>query len=348
MTELSFINVRPLIKIDGEDNSDLRQALKTFVVNMPLSGMAHGELTATNWVASGEAGELGYGFQDLGFGKTLEIYMGEDNSTLVFSGEITAVEERYGSGAPQIIILVQDKLHRLARQRNNRTFEDQSIDDVVNTIAGELGLSADVSVSSEAATYHQLNESDLAFLMRLLNPYDASVRIDGDTLRVKAEEPDPEPLELSAQRSAMQVRLLADLNHQPIKVTVKGFNIGNNELVSEEADALATPPDGITAKDIIDELTWPGEDIVPQPTPRSQSEAQGFAKAHFSRHAKRFVSGELCCIGEPEMKSGREISLSGVSPRFVGTYQVVHCVHRFDGNKGYETYLKINRPDGQR
>jgi phage protein D len=347
MTETALINVRPLIKIDGEENSDLRQALKSLVINMPLSGSAHGEIAATNWVASGESGDLGYGFQEAGFGKTVEIYMGEDNTVQVFNGEITAVEERYGGGAPQIIMLVQDKLHRLMRQRNNRVFEDQSLDDVVNTIATESGLDADVNVSSLSTSYHQLNESDLAFLTRLLNGYDVAVRVDGNTLRVKPEEPDAEPLELSAQDSAIKLRLLADLNHQSVTVKVKGFNPDNNEPVSEESDSLDRPPEGITAKDIIQELSWPGEDIVPQPFPRSQNEAADFAKAHFNRSAKRFISGDVCCIGEPSLKSGKEISLSGVSPRFVGTYQVVHCVHRFDGNSGYETYLKVNRADGR-
>jgi phage protein D len=348
MTATAFINVRPTIRVDGEEDSDLSQALSSFCLNLPLNGMAHGELTANNWINTGESGELGYGFQAIGFGKTIEIIMGRDEPRLLFSGEITAVEERYGEGAPQLIILVQDKLHRLARQRNNRVFEDQSPDDIVTTIASELGLTPDVNISTVTATYHQMNESDLAFLNRLAGPYGIALRIDGDSLRARAEEADSEPVALSAQDSALQVRLLADLNHQPVKTVVNGFNPDTSEEVSGEAEALENPPEGITAKEVIEQLTWPGEHIVPQPFARSQGEADAFAQAHFERLAKRFISGTIRCLGEPTLTSGREIELAGVSPRFAGKYQIVHCTHLFDSQNGFETHLKINRADGQR
>jgi hypothetical protein len=346
-TESALINVRPVIRIDGEESSDLSQALVSFVINIPLSGMAHGEISVTNWIASGESGTPGYGFQEVGFGKTMDILMGENHDVPIFSGEITAVEERYGDGAPQLIILVQDVLHRLARQRNNRVFEDQSPDDIINTITGELGITADVNVSTATATYHQMNESDLAFLSRLLDGYGIALRIVDGNLRARPEEPDAEPVELRAYNSATKIRLIADLNHQSVKIKVNGFNPANNEVVNEEADSLESPPQGITAKDVIDQLSWPGEDIVPQPFPQSQSEAESFAKTHFTRAAKRFISGDIRCAGDPTLRSGREVNLAGVSGRLTGTYQVVHCVHRFDAGNGFETQLKVNRADGQ-
>jgi phage protein D len=345
MTEQSYINVRPTIKIDGEENRDLQEALNAFVINLPLSGMAHGEISAINWITSGDDAELGYGFQRVGLGKQIEILMGE-NEDLLFAGEITGLEERYGSGAPQINLLIQDKLHILSRQRENRVFEDQSPDDIINEVAGELGMQADVSVSATSATYHQLNESNLAFITRLLNAYGTNVRIDQGKLRAKSEEPDSEPVELSASDSALRIRLLADLNHQPSKIMVKGFNTATNESIRQEADALDSPPEGVTAKQLSDDLNWPGENIVPMPFARSQSEAEAQAKAHFTRLAKRFVSGEIRCVGEPTLKSGREVNLNGVSNRFIGTYQVVHCTHVFNPQSGYETHIKVNRADG--
>lgn len=347
MSNEAFINIRPLIRIDGEENAELQQALKNFVINLPLSGMAHGEITLVNWIPSGEGAEIGFGFQEVGLGKSIEVLMGENRDIVIFAGEITAIEERYGNAAPNLILLVQDKLHISARQRHNRVFEEQSPNAIVDTIASELSLTADVNVSTAVANYHQLNESNLSFLSRLLNSYGMSFRIEGSTLRVRAEEPDAAPVELSAENGALKVRLVADLNHQPEKVTVKGFNADTNESVSQDAEALELPPDGITAKAIGQELSWPGENIVPQPFPRSQSEAESFSKAHFSRMARRFVSGDIRCSGKPELSSGREIELSGVSARLAGKYQIVHCTHCFN-DEGYETHLKVNRADGQR
>lgn len=347
MTNESYVNIRPLIRIDGEENSELQRALKSFVINLPLSGMAHGEITLVNWIPSGEGAEIGFGFQEVGLGKSIEVLMGDNHDIVIFAGEITAIEERYGNAAPNLILLVQDKLHISARQRHNRVFEEQSPDDIVNAIANELGLTADANVSTATANYHQLNESNLSFLSRLLNSYGMSFRIEGNNLRARAEEPDSAPVELSAENGALKVRLVADLNHQPEKITVKGFNANTAEPVTQEAQALEQPPNGITAKDIGQELSWPGDNIVPHPFPRSQSEAASFSKAHFSRMARRFISGDIRCTGKPELNSGREIELSGVSSRLAGKYQIVHCTHCFN-DEGYETHLKVNRADGQR
>jgi phage protein D len=347
MTEEAFVRAKPLLKIDGEENHDLNEALSSMVINLPLSGMAHGELTFSNWIRSGENAALGFGFQDIGLGKRIEILMGENRDLTIFDGEITAIEERYGAAAPQIIFLVQDAMHILARQRHNRVFEEMSPDDIVRSISDELGLSPDVNVSTDTSTYHQMNESNLAFLMRLLNGHAISLRIVDGSLRAKPEDADAEPVELSPRDSARNIRLIADLNHQPTRITSQGFNAATNEPVQHEIEALDNPGDGITAKELCDELSWPGENIVPQPFPRTQSEAASLARAHFTRTARRFISGDIRCIGEPVLTSGREITLNDVSERLLGNYLVVHCTHSFDTANGFETHLKVSRATGQ-
>ena len=347
MTE-AFVSARPSLHLDGERDANLQDALTNLVVNLPLNGMGHAELTLNNWGLGQDRQDPDQVFQELGLGRQVEIYMTPDDEPVrIFAGEVTAIEERYGQGAPQLSLLLQDGLHRLARTRNSRVFEDVSPDDVVQIIAGEFGLTADVNVSAMSATYHQVNESDLAFLFRLLGRFDIGVRLLDERLRARPEEQDPEPLHLDAQDNALRVRLLADLNHQPLSVQVLGFNTGTDEAADGSADALSQAAGGTTAAATLGELGWPGEEVIAQPFARSQAEADGFARGHFDRHAKRFISGDIRCGGEPRLRSGREIELAGVSERLRGTYQVVHAVHRFDGLAGYQTHIKVQRPDWQ-
>lgn len=346
--DAAFYSTRPQIKVGGTANTDLAEALLAMVVNMPLSGVTHAELTVSNWIQQGEEAQVGFGFQQIGLGETLEILMQEGEAIIsIFKGEITALEERYGDGAPQLIMLLQDKLHRLTRTRQSRVFEEQSLDDVVNAIAAGAGLSADVSLSTVVATYHQLNESDLAFLLRISGSLDIAARLQGEQLRVRPEQEDSEPVELDTQDSALKVRLIADLNHQPRSVQVNGHNLDNDDNVSETGDSLRAAASGTTAANVLNDLGWDGEDIVPQPFPRSQGEAEALAKAHFNRAAKRFINGDIRAVGEAKLKAGREIQLTGVSPRLVGRYQIVNCIHRFDNVNGFETHLKVNRADWQ-
>jgi phage protein D len=343
MNDTAFINARPSFKLDGDARADLDSALINMVVNAPLHGSAHAEVHFTNWgVPDGER-DPDFVLDDITLGASLEILMGQDQPTTLFRGEITAIEERYGSGAPLLVLLAQDKLYRLARARHSRVFEDQSPDDVIQTIAGDAGLQSDVNVSGLTAAWHQWNESDLAFLLRLAGRFDIALRITGDTLRARPEEPDTDPVELSAQDSALRVRLIADLNHQPTETSVHGYNLADDADADHTAGQISPAPQGTSARMTLNDLGWPGAEVVPQPFARSSGEAEQYAKAHFRRRGKRFIHGEIVCQGEPKLTSGREIDLLGVAPRLRGTYQVVHCVHRFDGASGYETQLTVQK-----
>lgn len=336
----AFVSSRPVFKLAGEERDDLQDALSGLVVNLPLSGAAHAELQLCLWGRPEGAETSDFVLQDIGLGAELEILMG---STSLFSGEVTAIEERYGEGAPILGLLLQDKLHRLARLRHSRSFEQATPDTVAQTLAQDGQLQADAQISSLATTWHQLNESNLAFLLRIAGHFDIAVRFDGHQLRAKPEQPDPEPVELSAQDSALKIRLLADLNHQAQSTTVRGYNLSSAEDSEGSGERLTPAPDGQSAGATLSDLRWTSEELMVQPFARSQGEAEAYALAHFKRQAKRFIAGDIVCQGEPSLKSGREIRLSGVSPRFAGTYQVVHCVHRFDNQTGFETHLTVHK-----
>lgn len=347
----AFVSTRPSVKVDGELRNDLQEALLAMVINLPLHGSAHAELQFSNWGRREDERNPDYILSEIMLGAEVEVLM-EDSasggSQSLFSGEITAIEENYGEGAPVIVLLLQDKLHHLARSRHNRSFEDQSPDDLVQNIASEAGLQADAAISSLTTTWHQLNESDLAFLTRIGNRFEIGIRLEGNRVRARAEEADPNPIPLNIQDSALKVRLITDLNHQPVVSQVNGYNLVSADAASFSAEAMTPAPVGTTAAATLNDLGWQGEEIVPQPFPGSNAEAEAYAKAAFRRQAKRFIQGEIMCQGEAGLKPGREIELSDVSPRLRGTYQVVHCVHRFDNNTGFETHLKVNKGGWQR
>lgn len=341
----AVISTRPRLTVDGENRRDLAEAVTAVVVNRPLSGCGHAELVVGNFGRGEDGGRPGFLFQDVDLGRRIDIRFGSADSTPVFSGEVTGLEERYGDGAPRLHLLLQDPLHRLARTRRSRVFEDLSATDVVRQVASDAGLESDVNVPGGTATWHQLNESDLAFLLRLAGRFNIAVRLDGEQLRARPESPDAEPVRLDAQDSVLQVRLVMDLNHQPRRSRVLGLNVARDNTLSADVDRFGPGAEGETAASVLGETGWDGEEIVPRPVPRTQVEADALAQAHFDRSARQFVSGELRCIGEPALTSGREVELGGVSRRLAGTYRVVHCVHRFDGVSGFESHLRVQRAD---
>lgn len=345
MTDPAFVSSRPTFKVDGRDRTDLASNLQSMLVNQPLSGFAHAELQVLNWGRATDSTETpDYLFSDIALGAEVEILIGESSPISLFKGDITAIEESYGAGGPpQISFLLQDKLHKLVRSRHQRGFEAQTPDDLVQSAASAAGLQADANISSLSADWYQLNESDLAFLQRIAGQFDIAVRQDGNRLRAKPEEADPNPIVLSIQDSVNRARIIADLNQQASQTQVTGYNLASASSVDYTAGGLSPAPPGTTAAASLGQLSWPGEEVMPQPFARSSAEAEAYAKAHLHRQGKRFLRAELSCIGDANLKVGREVDLRDVTDRMQGIYQIVHCTHRFDTLSGFETHLRLNR-----
>ena len=200
-------------------------------------------------------------------------------------------------------------------------------------------------IASFTATWHQLNESNLAFLLRLAEPHDVAVRLEDGKLRARDEAPDTSPAPLSPQRNIERLRLIADLNHQARRTEVHGYNLATDQTADGSAEGLQPPAAGRDASEHLRQRGWEGLSVRPHPFARTQAEAEALAQRRFRHQATRFLHGEMTCQGQPDLRAGREIDLSGVSPRFAGRYRVIQCNHRFDNVTGFTTRIKVQRPD---
>ena len=79
------------------------------------------------------------------------------------------------------------------------------------------------------------------------------------------------------------------------------------------------------------------------PHPATAEQASAYAAAAFDARARRFVSGDIVCVGDSRVVNGGAVKLRGVSPRLLGVYDVVACMHHFSTTHGYETYARIER-----
>lgn len=346
MAESSVISARPRITVNGDRRSDLDDAVLQAVIQLPLAGQSSAEINLQNWGASDSGmGEPGFRFNDLAFGDDLDIQISEEGQDAIFSGQITGIEERYGEGAPHLVILAEDALHRLARQRHSRSFEDYSLDDLVQEIASEAGLESDVNTGDVSGQWLQLNESNLALLQRLLPPIGIWPRLENGQLRAKAEQVDTSPVIVDAQDNALQVRIIADLNRQPIEAKVQGYDTASDEAVAAITNQVTGNPSGSTAADSLQQLGWEGDSVFPQPFAHTQAYADLLANGRFNFQAWRFLHGDVLCKGNPELRSGKFLDLQGVSTRLVGMYRITHCTHQFNSQDGYQTRMKVNRAD---
>lgn len=295
----------------------------------------------SNWGTPPGSNEAGLLFSHIKPGDAISLDIGLNNTARLFEGEITAIEELYGEGAPQLIIMAEDKLHKLARIRYSNAYEDMSIDDIIQSISAELNVSTDINVSSEVSSFNQINESHLACLLRIGERFNVHLRLEDNTLRMRPEEDDTDLIEYHVQRDIESIRFMADLNHQSKTTRSYGWNLINNESTQGSSHNITS---GQSAKTILEELSWGNEEITPQPFPMSQIQAENYAQAQYSRQAQAFVSARMSCIGDERLSSGKQIKITGGSPRFNGVYRIMDCLHQFDRSNGYQCQLLLQKP----
>lgn len=343
MAATSVENARPILLRDGAVLDDLLEAqvVQSVQIELPIDGRANAEISLVNW--GRRDGETGFQWQDLALGDAIAVAF-VDPDRPVFAGRVTAIEERYGEGAPGLVLLVEDALHRLSRRRRSRVFEGQSPDDVLGAVASDHGLDADIAVSSASGDWHQLNETDLNFISRLAARWDIAVRIHNGALRARAEEDDPEPVAVSPQANAQQIRIIADLNHQPQASGLRGWDFQGGDRIEDSADRLQPPAEGRGAAQTLGDLGWGDTEWLGRPHPQSADQAREWAAAAFRRQARSFLSGEVLLQGNPALRVGGEVELAEVSARLAGRYRVVHLCHRFDNAGGFVSHVRIQRP----
>jgi uncharacterized protein len=340
-TETSIVNARPTFMVDGSRQPRMDEGILAMELRFPRGGMACAELRLANWGTVN--GRADFSLLDLGLGARLEVAL--DDSRPVFKGEITALEERYGEGAPQLVVLAEDALHRLARRRDSRAFEDMGLDDVISQVIRDAGLDADVRVSTASGTWLQNKESDLGFLLRLLEPHDVGLRWQDGKARARDEERDPNPLTVDPAKNADSLRVVVDLARQPKEAQVQGYDMQDDNNAQGSSSSLSPSPSGRTAMDSLRQVGWEGAVAHRHPFARSQAEADAMASRRFRHRAERFLHGEVICRDASAARTGGEIILEGVSPRLAGRYRIEDCVHRFDLARGLSTRLGIHRSD---
>jgi phage protein D len=335
----TLISARPHIRINGNQRADMEQAVIHMRVNLPFSGMSHAELRLVNWGNTNESGESGYAFQEIAHGDQIEILVSD---TIIFAGDITAIEEVYGQGAPRLVLLMEDGLHKLAKQRKSRVFESVSVNDLVQSVLSDANLSGEIQVSSDTGVWHQLNETNLAFLQRILWPYGIAIRNQANNIRIKSEEQNAQAVDINTQSGVSLLRVTADLNHQYLSAEVKGFNLESDEQ-TEGTEEDSQSESGQDAKQLLNNLGWGSDDLLAYPFSRNQSEAGAWATAAFRKKSGEFLTGELIASGNAELTTGKQINLSGASERLNGKYHIVQTQHLFDTTNGFKTRLKITR-----
>src|SRR4030095_2179463 len=248
LSSLALYSARPTIRVNGTEQERVNGLLTAIEMTEHEDGLSTLEMKVEN-VASDAAGNSDYAFEDeasFKLGDTITVYCGVQSApTEIFRGTISALEADFSEdAAPTLTALAEDTLQKARIKRRTRTYDDQSINDIARTIAGDLGLTPQITGFAEPiGTQVQLNESDLAFLRRLLARYDGDLQVVGGELHVSPRNDIQRgTVELRASSQVRRVTVLADLAHQVNEVSVTGWDVSSGQRVNSTSSGFQQGP----------------------------------------------------------------------------------------------------------
>ena len=346
-----FYAARPALTLDGAQAGALEQALLQMSIEEDTSGLYRCEATFANWgTHAGSVGFVYFDRQVLDFGRTLSVELGSgDAAGTVFDGRITAIEGRYPQQRPpEILVLAEDRLQDLRMTRRTRSFEDATLDDVIEQIASDHGLRTELDLDSPTyVILAQVNQSDLAFLRERARDVGAELWIEGDTLHAQSRaRRDAGEVTLTYGQTLHEMQVTADLAGQRSKLTVGGWDVAAKEAIAAESDAssLSGEIEGTGGSDLLESALGTRNDQIVHLVPQTVDEARAMADAHYRRLARRFVCGNAVAEGNGRIRVGARVVLRGLGDLFDGAYHVTEARHGFDPVHGYRTHFGVERP----
>ncbi len=348
-SDLSVIpSARPTIIVDGSDDLALSQGLLGMSVHETVEGLHSAELRFGNLGAKDEGiGYLYFDRRKLDFGTSVQLKLAGD---LFFDGRVSAIEGTFGEGRrPEVAVLLEDRFQDLRMTRRTRAFADSSDADVIQGIAGEHGLQAEVEVPGPRhKVIAQVNESDLAFLRGRARAAGAEVWVEGRTLHAKPRGTrGGAPLRLAYGNTLREFTALADLGHQRTSVQVCGWDVGGKSRIAETADEAAIHGElgsDSSGAGIVRDAFGERKESVAHMVPLTSDEAQVQAEAWFRTVARRFVVGRGLARPDGRLRVGKWVELAGLGALFDGKYYLAEVRHRFDGASGFRSEFTAERP----
>lgn len=272
----------------------------------------------------------------------------------LFSGEVVALEAEFDGTGSFTTIRAFDRGHRLQRGRKVAAYPNMTASDIARKLALTAGLPIG-TIDPTSTTYTLASQPDISdwdFLNALAEDNGVELTLaDGffnfrrpptaETAPPGDIPNDTSPTVLSMTRNVLSVRSHVTSVDQVGLVQVRGWSVdekrpllGESEVTESSGALIGLAPE---AADIFGEHTLTITD-----TPYdSDAAVQSVAESIAADVAASLAELEIVVRGDPGLRSGVAVTLTGAGEPFDGKYTITASRHLDRPGAGYETWLTV-------
>jgi phage protein D len=273
-------------------------------------------------------------------GTTLEVKLGaaDDLTTKsLFKGQIVSVELNFGPGGVELVCRSFDRSHVLIRSRKAQTFQNMTSSDIVSKIVKDAGFTADCDHSGDPHDFMQQdNETDWDFIWRLAERVGFEFVVEDTTAHFRKPAAD-NPVQLEWPTTLHTFRPRVTATQQAKQVTLAAQDPKTKQAISVTASsANQIAKIGVDRNTIANAFSDADVHIATEPV-KSQSEGNAVAQALLDKLANGYIAAEGVSQGNPDIKAGVAVQVTGIGNKYGGTYRVAAATHVLRGGGTYET-----------
>ena len=279
---------------------------------------------------------------------------GPDGNSALFAGEVTSLEREDIAGSLHTRVRALDGAARLMHGTRVAAYVDSTVADVVRKVAQGAGLSIGTLEASGGALPHiaQDNVSDWVFLSRLARMTGSTFTVTGKRLdfgppTAAREAPAAttaraDPVVIQHGANAQYVRAVVTAAEQVATVSVRGWDVAAKQPVVSHADAKTRSAQlGAVTPAALAKKVGSREFLETTGEGRAASQDK-LAASLADRLAGGFAEVEAVVLGNPAIRCGVAVTLTGFGAPFDGRYTVSETVHDFSSESGYATTATVS------
>lgn len=262
----------------------------------------------------------------------------------LFDGEVTSTAVSHdGTGAALLRVRGYDRLHRLRKRQSLQVFTDVTPVEIATRLLGDAGVAVEAGEDGPvlARVIHD-RETDLDLVLGVMAGHGLHLDVDGASARVVTLAGAGDPVALALGTNLVEATLRANLHAARDEVVAIGWDPDLLARIEATADVAATRPE-VGVEPCLAAVETGGSRYLLDGLAVTDSELAARAQAALDRAASSTVVVEGTAVGDPALRPGARIEVTGVADDLCGRYVLTEAVHTVDAT-GFLTSFSTEPP----